>query len=102
MLPVAVGEVTAYEAKASWKCSPMRGEEVSVLESEHAVGGLPSEVPRPERIALCDVVPVEQQVLNVERWSGGYVQRAADDEVDLLKDSSISQERRRGLSPGDQ
>ena len=43
--------------------------------------------------ALCDVVPVEQKVLpNVEMWSGGDVQRAADDEVDLLKDSSISPE----------
>ena len=46
-------------------------------------------------------MPVEQQVLpNVERWSGGDVQMAADDEVDPLKDSSISQEGLRGLSPG--
>ena len=44
MLPVAVGEVTEHEAEAKWKCLPRRGEEVSVLESEHAVGGLPSEV----------------------------------------------------------
>ena len=58
---------------------------------------------RPERIALCDIVPVEQKVLpNVDRWSGGDVQRAADDEVDLLKDSSISQDGWRGMSPGDQ
>ena len=48
MLPVAVGEVTAHEAEATWKCSPMREEELSVRESEHAFGGLPSEVSRPE------------------------------------------------------
>ena len=73
---------------------------MSVRESEHAVGGLPSEVPRPERIALCDVVPLEQKVLpNVERWSSGDVQNAEDDEVDLLKDSSILQEGWRAMSP---
>ena len=38
MLPVAVEEVTAYEAEANWKCSPMREEGVSVRESEQAVG----------------------------------------------------------------
>ena len=71
MLPVAVGEVTACEAEAKWKCLQMREEELSVGESEHAFGGLPSEALRPERIALCDVVPVEQKVLpNVDRWSG--------------------------------
>ena len=47
-LPVAVGEVTAYEAEAKWKCLQMREEEWSVRESEHAFGGLPSEVLRPE------------------------------------------------------
>ena len=58
---------------------------------------------RPWHIALCDVVPVEQKVLpNVERWSGGDVQNAADDELDLLKDSHISQEGWRAMSPGDQ
>ena len=44
MLPVAVGEVTANEAEANWKCLPMREEEASVRESEHVVGGLPSDV----------------------------------------------------------
>ena len=47
-LPVAVGEVTAYEAEANWKCLPKRGEELSVWESEHAFSGLLSEVSRPE------------------------------------------------------
>ena len=48
MLPVAVGEVTELEAEAKWKCLQMREEELSVRESEHAFGGLPSEVSRPE------------------------------------------------------
>ena len=48
MFPVAVGEVTAYEAEAKWKCLQMREEELSVRESEHAFGGLPSEGSRPE------------------------------------------------------
>ena len=48
MLPVAVGEETAYEAEAKWKCLHMIEEELSVRESEHAFGGLPSEVSRPE------------------------------------------------------
>ena len=43
---MAVGE--AYEAEAKWKCLQMREEELSVQESEHAFGGLPSEVSRPE------------------------------------------------------
>ena len=48
-------------------------------------------------------MPVEQKFLpNVERWSGGDVQNAADDELDLLKDSHISQEGWRAMSPGDQ
>ena len=64
MLPVAVGKATAYEAEAKWKCLLMRKEDIYVRESGHAVGGLPSEVPRPERIALCDVVPVEHKVLH--------------------------------------
>ena len=38
MLPVAVGEETAYEAEAKWKCLQMREEELSVRESEHAFG----------------------------------------------------------------
>ena len=33
MLPVAVGEVTAYETEAKWKCLQMREEELSVRES---------------------------------------------------------------------
>ena len=48
MLPVAVGEVTAYEAEAKWKCLQMREEELSVLESEHAFGGLPTDGSRSE------------------------------------------------------
>ena len=48
MLPVAVGEVTAYEAEAKWKCLQMREEELSVRKSEQAFGGLPSEGSRPE------------------------------------------------------
>ena len=48
MLPVAVGEETAYEAEAKWNCLQMRQEELSVRKSEHAFGGLPSEVSRPE------------------------------------------------------
>ena len=48
MLPVAVGEVTAYEAEAKWKCLQMIEEELSVRKSEHAFGGLPSEGSRPE------------------------------------------------------
>ena len=48
MLPVAVGEETAYEPEAKWKCLQMREEELSVRKSEHAVGGLPSEGSRPE------------------------------------------------------
>ena len=68
MLPVAVGEVTAYEAESKWKCLPMRVEDVSVRESEHAVCGLASEVSKLECVPLGDVVPVEQKVLpNVER-----------------------------------
>ena len=47
-LPVAVGEETEHEAEAKWKCLQMREEELSVRESEHAFGGLPSEVSRPE------------------------------------------------------
>ena len=43
-----VGEETAYEAEAKWKCLQMREEELSVRESEHAFGGLPSEDSRPE------------------------------------------------------
>ena len=62
-LPVAVGEETEHEAEAKWKCLQMREEELSVRESKHAFGGLPSEVSRPEHIALCDGVPVEQKVL---------------------------------------
>ena len=45
---MAVGEVTKHEAEAKWKCLQMREEELSVRQSEHAVGGLPSGVPRPE------------------------------------------------------
>ena len=48
MLPVAVGEETAYEAEAKWKCLQMREEELSVRKAEHAFGGLPSEGSRPE------------------------------------------------------
>ena len=48
MLPVAVGEETAYEAEAKWKCLQMREEELSVRKSEHAFGGLPSDGSRPE------------------------------------------------------
>ena len=48
MLPVAVVKATAYEAEAKWKCLQMREEELSVRKSEHAFGGLPSEVSRPE------------------------------------------------------
>ena len=48
MLPVAVGEVTAFEEEAKWKCLQMREEELSVRKSEHAFGGLPSEGSRPE------------------------------------------------------
>ena len=48
MLPVEVGEETAYEAEDKWKCLQMREDGVSVRESEHAFGGLPSEVSRPE------------------------------------------------------
>ena len=48
MLPVAVGEETAYEAEAKWKCLQMREEELSVRKSEHAFGGLPSEGSRPD------------------------------------------------------
>ena len=58
MLTVAVKEETAYEAEAKLKCLQMIEEELSVRESEHAVGGLPSQVPRLERNALCDFVPV--------------------------------------------
>ena len=47
-LPVAVGEETAYEAEDKWKCLQMREEELFVRESEHAFGGLPSEVSMPE------------------------------------------------------
>ena len=48
MLHMAVGEETAYEAEAKWKCLQMRQEELSVRKSEYAFGGLPSEVSRPE------------------------------------------------------
>ena len=48
MWPVAIGEVTAYEAESKWKCLQMREEELSVRKSEHAFGGLPSEGSRPE------------------------------------------------------
>ena len=48
MLPVSLEEETAYEAEAKWKCLQMREEELSVHESEHAFGGLPSEGSRPE------------------------------------------------------
>ena len=53
-LPVAVGEVTEHEAEAKWKCLQMREEELSVQESEHAFGGLPSEVSRPETEQTCE------------------------------------------------
>ena len=46
-LPVAVG-VTEHEAEDKWTCLQMSEEELSVQESEHAFGGLPSEVSRPE------------------------------------------------------
>ena len=46
-LPVAVG-VTEHEAEDKWTCLQMREEELSVQESEHAFGGLPSEGSRPE------------------------------------------------------
>ena len=48
MLPVAVGEESAYEAEAKWKYLQMREEELSVRKSEHAFGGLTSEGSRPE------------------------------------------------------
>ena len=46
-LPVAVG-VTEHEAEDKWTCLQMSEEELSVQESEHAFGGLPSEGSRPE------------------------------------------------------
>ena len=48
MFPVAVGEVTAYEAEAKWKCLQRREEELSVRKSEHAFGWLPCEGSRTE------------------------------------------------------